>query len=92
MSELNSEVKVRRAGVRKDGMFCPGIFHHECQLGIFTIEPAREGSIIERVTFPDGHVEYIFWDEASLACPAGFTFEEAQDILKGYIDFLEGRW
>jgi hypothetical protein len=90
MSELSHEVKVRRAGVRKDGLFCPGIFHNECQRGIFTLEQEGDINNIERVTYPDGHVEYIFWDEASLACPAGFTLEDAQALFKIYVDLLEG--
>lgn len=87
MSELNN---VRRAGIREDGLFCPGKFHNQCQEGIFTLEQEGDINNIERVTFPDGHVEYIFWDEVGLACPAGSTLEDAQALFKIYVDLLEG--
>lgn len=45
---------------------------------------------IAKVTHKCGYVEYIFWDEADMACPGGETYEQALNQLNSYIHYLEG--
>ncbi|WBF77697.1 hypothetical protein A73_257 [Escherichia phage A73] len=80
--------KKRRAGMLDNQFFCPFKFHAEYNRGEFEMK-ATNLATIEEVIYGDGHVEYIFWDEASLAMPAGFTLEDAKTSFRTYCtDYL----
>ncbi|AEZ66271.1 hypothetical protein EXT67_20460 [Pectobacterium atrosepticum] len=78
-----------RSGMLPSGMFCSIKFHDQIQAGEIFVEATDHPHVAE-VTHKDCYVEYVFWDEAALACPGGATYEEAVESFDNYCKYYLG--